>query len=420
MTKTRRPRVVAIGLDGPMVASIAPLCGELRLAGSLEAYLHSYSWTETDVVVSNAPLGRQVDSSVNLMTIGLTSIYWPDSKVSVGNNTQNTERELAVSPACPDLYRPLAAEFSRQLGQAAEPPAVIATSLQRQPALIETTSGSPVAMRLVLPTRSGAAEDRRSRTIAILLPEGSNLVAWFRAFLCDLHESDPFRVPQAPPRLSQPSDWYTPQEKVLADRISKIESEFERLSDERDQLQTRLAAEGESADRGIRRVLWADGDDLIAAVQDMLTDLGFTVRDMDAELRQDQQKREDLRLTLQGDPRWQAIVEVKGYTSGTKTNDARQIREHRDHYIREEGRSPDLTVWLSNSYRTMDPSSRPAPDQNVKDAAEAIGTVHVLASDLYRQWALVAAGSLDAETVIQSLVNADPGLWAPPAQAPAL
>ena len=400
MTKTRRPRVVAIGLDGPMVASIAPLCGELRLAGSLEAYLHSYSWTETDVVVSSAPLGRQVDSSVNLMTIGLTSIYWPDSKVSVGNNTQNTERELAVSPACPDLYRPLAAELSRQLGQAAEPPAVIATSLQRQPALIETTSGSPVAMRLVLPTRSGAAEDRRSRTIAILLPEGSNLVAWFRAFLCDLHESDPFRVPQAPPRLSQPSDWYTPQEKVLADRISKIESEFERLSDERDQLQTRLAAEGESADRRIRRVLWADGDDLIAAVQDMLTDLGFTVRDMDAELRQDQQKREDLRLTLQGDPRWQAIVEVKGYTSGTKTNDARQIREHRDHYIREEGRSPDLTVWLSNSYRTMDPSSRPAPDQNVKDAAEAIGTVHVLASDLYRQWAFVAAGSLDAETVI--------------------
>ena len=199
MTKTRRPRVVAIGLDGPMVASIAPLCGELRLAGSLEAYLHSYSWTETDVVVSSAPLGRQVDSSVNLMTIGLTSIYWPDSKISVGNNTQNTERELVVSPACPDLYRPLAAELSRQLGQAAEPPAVIATSLQRQPALIETTSGSPVAMRLVLPTRSGAAEDRRSRTIAILLPEGSNLVAWFRAFLCDLHESDPFRVPQAPP-----------------------------------------------------------------------------------------------------------------------------------------------------------------------------------------------------------------------------
>ena len=147
----------------------------------------------------------------------------------------------------------------------------------------------------------------------------------------------------------------------------------------------------------------------------MLTGLGFKVRDMDAELSQDQQKREDLRLTRRDDPKWQAIVEVKGYPSGTRTNDIRQIREHRELYIKEKGRYPDLTVWLANSYRTTDPSSRPAPDQNVKDAAENIGAVHVLSSDLYRQWALVAAGSLDAETVVQSLVNADPGLWTPPA-----
>ena len=415
MTKTRRPRVATIGLTGPMVASIESLCGDLREADSLDAYLNSYSWTETDVMVSSGPLGRQVDSSVNLMTIGLTSIYWPDSKVAVSTYNQNTERELAVPTACPDLYGPLAAELSRQLGQAAEPPTVISTSLQRATALIETTSGNPVALRLVLPTRSKAAEDRRSRAIAILLPEGSNLVAWFRAFLCDLHESDPIRVPQVPPRLSQPSDWYTPQEKCLADRISQIESELQGLGDERDQLQKRLADEGENADREIRGAIWSDGDDLVAAVQKVLSDLGFKVRDMDAELSQDQQKREDLRLTRQDVPGWEAIVEVKGYASGTKTNDARQIREHRDLYIKEEGgRYPDLTVWLANSYRTMDPSSRPAPDQNVKDAAENIGAVHVLSTDLYRQWALVAAGSLDAETVIQSLASAGPGLWAPP------
>ena len=139
---------------------------------------------------------------------------------------------------------------------------------------------------------------------------------------------------------------------------------------------------------------------------------------MDAELRQDEPKREDLRLALKGVPGWQAMVEVKGYTSGTRTNDARQIREHRDRYIGEEGRSPDLTLWISNPFRTMEPASRPAPDQNVKDAAEAIGAVHVLAPDLYRNWALVAAGSLDAETVVQSLVNANPGLWTPPDQDP--
>ena len=423
MTKTMRPRVTAIGLDDPMVASIAPLCGDLRETGSLNAYLHSYSLTETDVVVLSSPAEGQLDRSVNLMTIGPTSVNLPGYYLNgsrrqphyVRTNTPNTERELAVPPACPDIYRPLAAELSRRLGQAAEPPTVIDTSWRSQTRLIETTSGRPVAVQLALPPRSSGAKGESSRAIAILLPEAANLLAWFRAFLCELHESDPSRVPQAPSRFSQPSDWYTPQERLLADRISQIKSELERLSDERDQLQTNLADEEESADRGIRRALWADGDDLIAAVQDMLTGLKFTVRDMDAELKQGQQKREDLRLTLRGVPGWQAIVEVKGYPSGTKTNDARQIREHRDLYTKEEGRYPDLTVWLANSYRTMDPSSKPAPDQNVKDAAENIGAVHVLVSDLYRQWALVAAGSLDAETVVQSLVNAEPGLWAPPA-----
>ncbi len=104
---------------------------------------------------------------------------------------------------------------------------------------------------------------------------------------------------------------------------------------------------------------------------------------MDAELTEGEPKREDLRLALKDEPGWQAMVEVKGYSSGTKTNDNRQIREHRERYILEEGRLPDLTVWLANPYRRMDPSTRPAPDQNVKDAAVAVDAVHVLATDLY-------------------------------------
>ena len=330
----------------------------------------------------------------------------------------NTERELAIPPACPDQYKPLAAELSKLLGRAAEAPAVWDTSRKDGTVLIATTSGHPVALRLVLPSRPGAAGSEPSTPIALLLPGVSNLGAWFRAFLCDLHELDPGRAPQAPPRLSQPVDWYTLEEKVLADRILRVESEIEHLSIERDQLQAKLAAEGERAETGSRRALWADGDDLTAATRDMLTYLGFTVQDMDAELTQNEPKREDLRLTLQSEPSWQAMVEVKGYTSGTRTTDNRQIREYRDRYIAEEGRPPDLTIWLANPFRTMEPSSRPAPDQNVEAAAEAVGALHVLVPDLYRQWALVAAGSLDAETVIQSLVNAGPGLWTPPGPGP--
>ena len=410
-----RPRVAAIGLDDPQIASIEYLCGTLRLASSLEEYLQGYSWTETDVVVSKDMHDRTSDIEANILAIGTSDFKWgAPNEGGYISTYRNTERELSISPSCPDIYKPPATELSSQLSRAVEPPVVAMTFLKYKTALIETTSGRAVAMRLVLPTEPMGTDDAPLGYIALLLPEGSNLSAWFRAFLWDLHTCDPAQVPQAPPRLNQPSDWYTPQERILSDRISQIQSEMERLSDEVNAFEMQLASAGEKADKGIRQALWGDGDGLIAAVREMLTHLGFTVRNMDAEVPKGELRREDMRLTLAGLTSWQGLVEVKGYTNGIRTNDNRQIREYRDRYIQEQGRPPDLTVWLSNPFRTMDPSFRPAPDQNVKDAAEAIGAVHVLASDLYRQWTLVASGSLEAETIVESLRNADPGLWSPP------
>ena len=422
MRNSQRPRVAAIALDDLQVESIAFLCGELRRAHSPAHYVQRFNWTETDAVVSGALTEGTVDVSVSLLTVGPVAFRWSDIGGYAGNGAAflhsahtrpNTERELTVPEACPGMYKTLAAELSRQLARAPDPPLAIATSRGRGIPLIQTTSGIPVALRLVLPARPKAAGGEAPSPIALLLPSPIDLPAWFRAFLSDLHESDPVRVPQAPPRLSRPADWYTPMETTLADRVATIEVERERLDGEREQLKTELAAEGEKADRGIRRVLWADGDDLVAASRDILARLGFTVRDMDAALEQGEPKREDLRLTLQGIPGWEAIVEVKGYTGGTRTNDARQIRQHRERFIKEEGRTPDLTVWLSNPSRTMEPSSRPAPDSNVTENAQSIGAVYVLTSDLYKQWALVAAGKLEATAVVRSLTGAEPGLWSP-------
>ena len=127
------------------------------------------------------------------------------------------------------------------------------------------------------------------------------------------------------------------------------------------------------------------------------------MRHMDAGLQQGEPKREDLRLTLADRPEWEAIAEVKGYTKSTRTNDARQIRDHRDRYIREKIRHPDLTLWIANTHRVMDPSSRPAPNSNVGDTAENIGAVHVLTTDLYRLWALVATGSIEKAQAVRAI-----------------
>ena len=423
MPNVKRPRVAAIHLDGPQLQSIEALCGELRAADSLTDYLGSYSWTETDVLILGTRRHGEVDASVNLLTLGAKYFSWSDTygRNPVGTplwhysdpDSGNTERELRVPNTCPDSYKLLSAELSRQLTRDTDPPETIYTTRQGGSRLVETTSGLAVALRLALPNRSETAENGSSRPLALLLPAAANLGAWFHAFLSDVHEADPASVPDAPPRLSQPWDWFTPEERALADQIARVESDLERLHTERERLNEGLASEGERADAGIRRALWADGEELVTAVGEILANLGFSVLDMDL-IRQGQPKREDLRLTLPNDSEWEAMAEVKGSNSGTKTNDTRQIREQRDLFIADRGKAPNLTLWLCNPHRTRDPSSRRSPGDNVREAAENIGAVHVLVPDLYKQWARVAAGELEAAAVIQSLVDAEPGLWTPP------
>ncbi len=428
MTAAKRPRVGAIGLSSSQLDSIRPLCGMLRPADSLGDYCELYSWTETDILVAcnfdsweDEPSPLTIDPDVNILAFSEFYITWPDkySTNNYANNhyastSRNTERELSVADACPDVYEPLAVDLIKELARTQSLPTVIDTSRKRFTSLVSTTSNQPVALYIDLPPRAEGPDREPVRAFALLLPNVSNLAAWFRAFLAEIHERNPSRVPHAPPRLSNPSDWYTPEERDLADQISEVSTEITALTDNRDRLEEQLAIKTTEADAEIRSALWADGDELTASVKEILSGLGFVVRDMDTELDEGQPKREDLRLTLPDNSAWEAIVEVKGYSGGTKTSDARQIREHRDHYTEEKGQKPHLTLWLANAHRNYAPSDRPAPDGNVKVTAEVAGIVHAQVHDLLRQWLLVQAGSLDAAIVVKSLVDAEPGLWTPP------
>ena len=422
--QVKRPRVAAIGLDDSRIKSIGPLCGDLRTAPSVDEYVKDNSWTETDVAVVANLQGIEAAGNVHVLTIAPPdwqwivgpSIDWPGHLRGLSTDTSKNEREMCVPSACPEQYRRLAAELVRQLGRDGLPPPVLETSWSLgsdDHVLVETTV-APVAMRFLRPHQPGQKGGETAESLVLALPGvTTNLSAWFRAFLCDVNEFDPDRVPQAPPRLGNPSQWYTPKEKKLARQIAEVTNNIERFKTRREDLRAELDSELERASStGIRRVLWADGDDLVAAVKEILSSLGLAVRDMDNERQPGEPKREDLRLTLDDRPEWEAIVEVKGYTRGTRTNDARQIREHRDHYTIEKGRAPDLTLWIVNPYRTEDdPSLRPPLAGNVINTAEIIEAVVVLASDLYRQWVLVEEGSVEASDVVRQLVEAPPGRW---------
>ena len=332
-----RPRVAAIGLDESQADSIEPLCGTLRRARSLGSYLENYDWTETDIVVSRSALEQgQYVSRVHLLTVGYAEVSFGRQDGAwrrVHTNAGNTEREVTVSHDCPLQLGALATDLSNDLAHAADPPYVFGTSLgqdDHSTGLIRTTSGHPVALRLRIAHRPEAPELPQSETLALVLPEVRNLVAWFSAFLSEINTVDPERVPKKPPRLMTPSDWYTPEEAALAEEIAAATLDIEHLRQKRVQLQTALDAAGSEADSGIRQAVWSDGDELVAAAARLLTDLGFAVEDMDATRAPNEPKREDLRLTHENHSDWEAIVEVKGYSYGTKTNDSRQIREHRE------------------------------------------------------------------------------------------
>lgn len=420
-----RPRVVAIGLDESEIESIRPLCGTLRTGNSLRKYLNRYNWTETDLTILYAPQQHsQTEVRGHVLAIGSSRFIWLGHGVRAEEGSlqllrgSNTERELGVPANCPDGYEHLASELARQLGQSDYPleAFVLWGNPTDEGGLVTTTSGEAVALRGEFRHATSAPNEREALLLA--LPEESSLTAWLRAFLADIHKIDPARVPQAPPRLGRPSDWHTPQEAQLQRRLSQIADAIDQLKIEREQVRVELASANEQAEVGIRRCIWEGGDELVSAVAQILEDLGFTVRHMDPEKEQGEPKREDLRITHADLDDWEAIVEVKGYSNGTKTSDSRQIREHRDRYREEEGHLPDLTLWVSNTYRFMDPSSRPTPDRNVDEAAAGIGATHILTTDLYRLWVVVASGDLEPAQAVQQLTSATEGLWSLPEVEP--
>ena len=430
-----RPRVALIELDEAQEASIAHLCGTLRSASSVPNYLEQYDWSETDITVLGDiwPPGEQVEG--HLLAIGVRSLSWVATALplnqpwTVSQNTNNTERELSIPDGCPERYRHLAASLAQRLRLGEGPPRTFSIRRTRHDSVLGTmtsdkraeddsvlgmtTSGRAVALRSVYKSTPIPGFESLARlAIALALPEEADLAAWFRAFLGDIHENDPARVPQPPPRVGDLAAWYTPEESTWAQRIEEIRGETVRLLNEHKQAETELAAASERADAGKRRCLWADGDDLVEAVGEILEELGFAVRYMDAETKPGELKREDLRLTIPDRDGWEAIAEVKGYSAGTRTNDARQIREHRDLYISEKGHAPNLTLWIANTYKSVeDPSSRPAPANDVGQRAALIEAVHVLAADLYRLSVLVQAGNLEQSQAVQHMIDSAPGLW---------
>lgn len=419
----QRPRVAAIGLNAEQMGGIEPLCGALHAEVSWDEYLLYFNATETDIAVMSEPSVQRFPRTVHVLALEPhwfeTVWYHRDNHLQVGRmalrSEFNTEHEMRVPDNGPELYQDLAGDLAKVLWREVEAPETISATndWEADPDhLIETTSGLPVALRYL---RTSEGQGKGLPVVTLALPQVENLAEWFRAFLQDVHDIDRQSVPTPPPRLSNPSDWYTPEQNRVARKIVQIENKIEQLEGRRRRFDVEMRAAAGRAETGILRALHNDGNELAEAVEELLSGIGFRVRNMDKEKSLEDSYREDLRLTVPGDDTWEAIVEVKGYSNDTRSSDARKVREYRDLYRDENGRFPDLTLWVTNPHRRRDPSSRPSPNPALDEVTRVAETVLIQTVDLFPIWRDVVEGRVESQDAIGLIQSAQPGTWTRPA-----
>jgi hypothetical protein len=254
------------------------------------------------------------------------------------------------------------------------------------------------------------------RQFVYALPGETTLhVEWLAQTIADMHEVDPVRFP-AQPDWRRSDAWATPPLQRAIRELVAIEREREIALDalSRRESATRAEIETVAADAasGMQRLLTATGDELVAAVQELLSEFGFSAENMDEHhSTTGGAKLEDLRVSFSGGDgqTWVGLVEIKGYTKGAKANDVGQIygRPTRA-YLKETGKDPDGLWHIVNVWRENDPSSRGTPFSGSSDLLllEDNGGCAIDTRDLFRAWRDVESGKSSAEEVRQSLVSA--------------
>ena len=142
----------------------------------------------------------------------------------------------------------------------------------------------------------------------------------------------------------------------FAAAVAEYEARIETLAD-------RMIAARQAGRDGIGRLLRSQGVELVAAVADALTALGFEVVDSDSG-GQPGDRLEDLQIRDPNEPGWVAIAEVRGYGGGAALNDLARIERFVRRFRDVEGRWPSRRWYVVNQFINQPPGSRPAPLAN--------------------------------------------------------
>jgi len=126
-----------------------------------------------------------------------------------------------------------------------------------------------------------------------------NRVAWVGLITTEWAKSDQIRFSGFVDWTQLP-EWMVPKEEELAKKITELEEKkrdtIRQIGEEIGALQLDLTEATLAADKEVRRLLTAQGAELVDEVANAFRKIGFKVRLMDKELEPTKSKREDLRL----------------------------------------------------------------------------------------------------------------------------
>lgn len=241
--------------------------------------------------------------------------------------------------------------------------------------------------------------------------------AWVELISLQWAQTDRERFPDFGDWEKSP-EWMLPQEKEILDRIVALENEkketMARIDNEIGELSADLGRATVDANKGLRRLLTKQGNELVAQVVTALSEIGFQVELIDEHIDQSSPKREDLRVrdTREKHKSWKAIVEIRGYEkSSGKTADLTRLARFANLYMNEKGRLPDKRIYIVNGQIELPPSQRQGPfessEEDLQEFAKQDGIV-ISTIDLFKT--MKGLRRLDKEKVADSIKKAT-GLW---------
>lgn len=246
-----------------------------------------------------------------------------------------------------------------------------------------------------------------------------NYASWVAVLVAEWAKLDKEAFPSFGDWTSSP-EWLVYDEERILTQIKEFEQQKQesvvKIDKQISKLINKLVEAKLTANNGLRRLITAQGPELLDEVAKCLDNIGFTVDFIDEQIGQGEPKKEDLRLKHidKEGKEWVAIVEARGYArSGGTTADLLRLSRFADMYKIETGKYPDSRIYIVNGQLELLPSERQEPLISAKDDlrifAESNGVL-IWSVDLFR--ALKAVASTDCPHILES-IKCSQGRWVP-------